>query len=105
MTVFTPKSLAERWECSAGTVYSMIERGELLAFKVGDKLLRIRGDVVEAFECQGGDLQDAQASSASHGTTTPGFGAATNSEPTTIKKRPASPLLSTRERRDLLDRR
>ncbi|NMG39866.1 helix-turn-helix domain-containing protein [Chelativorans sp. ZYF759] len=57
--VFTPATLAERWHCSEQHVRNMIERGELRAFRLGEKLLRIRiedvlsvetGIAVEAYE-------------------------------------------------------
>ena len=86
--VFTPKSLAERWECSAGTIYNMIERGELAAFKVGGKLLRIREDVVEAYERQNDILQGEDDSSALQG----GKNAATEPQPSAQKRAPASKL-------------
>ncbi len=44
--VFTPKTLAQRWNCSERHIRKMIENGELQAFRVG-KLVRIRRDVVE----------------------------------------------------------
>ncbi|WP_338531621.1 helix-turn-helix domain-containing protein [Nitratireductor thuwali] len=50
--VFTPRTLAERWQCSERHVRNMIDRGELSAFRLG-KLLRIRGETVEAFETVG----------------------------------------------------
>jgi len=50
--VFSVATLAERWECGTDTVYSLIRSGDLHAFKLGGKLLRIRHDEVERFECQ-----------------------------------------------------
>ena len=48
----TPASLAERWECSEAHVRNLIRRGELQAFKLGGKLLRIRPEEVERYECR-----------------------------------------------------
>ena len=47
---FTPKRLAERWMCSERHVRNMIKRGDIPAFKYGDKLLRIKWEDVDAFE-------------------------------------------------------
>jgi excisionase family DNA binding protein len=47
---FTTQALAERWECSPNTIRAMIHRGELKAFKVGGKLLRVSADEVEKWE-------------------------------------------------------
>ncbi|XHB99387.1 helix-turn-helix domain-containing protein [Nitratireductor sp. ac15] len=91
---FTPATLAEFWGCSERHVRKMIESGELPAFRLGGKLLRIRREVVEAYQCQNGDLQDLRASSASHGTkATSGDVIALGRQ--TQKKRPASPRLDT----------
>ena len=49
MTVYTPETLAKKWECSARTIRNPIQRGELRAFRLGDKLLRIPEDAVEEF--------------------------------------------------------
>ena len=48
--VFTPATLALRWHCSERHVRNMIDRGELPAFRLGGKLLRIRTADVIAFE-------------------------------------------------------
>jgi excisionase family DNA binding protein len=47
---YTPESLAERWSCSAEKVRQMINRGELIGFRLG-KLIRIPAVEVERFEC------------------------------------------------------
>jgi excisionase family DNA binding protein len=49
---YTPATLAERWGCSARHVRDLIAEGQLEAFRLGDKLLRIKPEAVEAFECQ-----------------------------------------------------
>lgn len=51
-SVYSVASLAEHWECGTDTIYSMIKSGDLPAFKVGGRLLRIRADEVERFECR-----------------------------------------------------
>lgn len=38
---FTPASLAKEWECSERLIRSLISSGELQAFKLGEKLIRI----------------------------------------------------------------
>lgn len=50
--VYSPASLAERWECSQRYIRKLIAIGELPAFPLGGKLWRIRGEDVEAFECR-----------------------------------------------------
>lgn len=52
MTVYSVASLALHWGCGTDTVYSLIHSGDLRAFKLGGKLLRIRQDEVERFECR-----------------------------------------------------
>lgn len=63
MRPFSVNSLAERWGCRPDTVYRMIRDGQLQAFRLGGKLIRIRWEEVERFECQstalsgtGGDI-------------------------------------------------
>lgn len=48
--VFTPKTLAERWECSDKHVRNLIRSGQLPAFRLGEKLVRILKADVEQFE-------------------------------------------------------
>ena len=47
----TPEDVAERWGCSASHVRRLIANGQLPAFRLGGKLLRIRPQDVEAYEC------------------------------------------------------
>ena len=47
---FTPDQVAERWSCSANHVRNLIKRGELSAFRLGTRLLRIPAEAVEDFE-------------------------------------------------------
>lgn len=50
--VYSVSTLAEHWECGTDTVYALIKSGDLQAFKLGGKLLRIRADEVERYECR-----------------------------------------------------
>ena len=50
--VYSVASLAHHWECGQDTIYALIRSGELQAFRLGGKLLRIRGDEVERYECR-----------------------------------------------------
>ena len=95
-TVFTPSSLAQRWECSERHVRNLISSGELPSFRLGGKLLRIRREDVERFECQTGDLQDSEENSVSPGTTRMESGAVIVLEQPTRKGRPAAPRLDVR---------
>ena len=49
--VFTVKSLAAHWGCSAGLVRNMIARGELTAFRYGN-LVRITREAVAEVEAR-----------------------------------------------------
>ena len=61
-TPFTPETLAERWQCSSSHIRKMIGRGELPAFRLGGRLLRVRARDVEEFErCRNGDLDATEA--------------------------------------------
>ncbi|WP_412550121.1 helix-turn-helix domain-containing protein [Sinorhizobium meliloti] len=51
---FSPKTLAEHWDCSERHVRNLIGRGEIRAFRLGGKLLRIAWDKVDRFEREGG---------------------------------------------------
>lgn len=50
MRAHTPKSLAEYWSCSERHVRNLIEHGELRAFRLGQKLLRIPLEAVDEYE-------------------------------------------------------
>jgi excisionase family DNA binding protein len=97
--VLTPAMLADRWSCSEQHIRNMIDRGQLPSFKIGDKLLRIRREHVEAFECQNGDLHGSEANSASLGKTSEVNGDVIDLGQRTLKKRPAAPRLDTRNSR------
>jgi len=49
MVIYTPKQLAERWNCCSNTIRNAIISGELQAFRVG-RLLRIPQHSVDNFE-------------------------------------------------------
>lgn len=94
--VYTPATLAQRWACSERQIRLMIERGELPAFRLGEKLLRISKEVVESIECQNGASPDCEANSSSHGTTPKASADVIDLEQTTAKRRSAAPRLDTR---------
>lgn len=49
-TVYTPRTLAQRWQCSERHVRTMIATGELPSFRLGGKLLRILAEEVDLIE-------------------------------------------------------
>ena len=61
-TIYTPETLADRWQCSPSQIRKMIGRGQLPAFRLGGRLLRIRARDVEEFEQCSGDSDDTEAS-------------------------------------------
>jgi len=60
---FTVAALAEHWQTSETFVYSQISADRLKAFKLGGKLLRIKPEAVEEYECQA-SLTDSESSPA-----------------------------------------
>jgi excisionase family DNA binding protein len=98
-SAYTPAQDADRWQCSERHVRNIVSSGELPAFRLGGKLLRIRAEDVEAFECQNGGSQDCGESSASHGTKLEDSGDVIDLEHQIRKRRPASPRLDTRNSR------
>jgi excisionase family DNA binding protein len=48
--IYTPETLAERWGCSAKHVRTLILSGELRAFQIGPRLLRVTANALEEFE-------------------------------------------------------
>lgn len=48
--IFTPKELAERWQCRTKTVRELIVSGALRAFHLGPNTLRVSMDAVEEYE-------------------------------------------------------
>src|SRR4029079_14350922 len=71
--VFSPETLAARWNCSPRHVRNLINDGALAAFRLGRKLLRISLLAVEEFEkCQmteNGKSESSTANVALYGTT------------------------------------
>jgi excisionase family DNA binding protein len=51
--VHTVASLASEWGVSDTFVYNEIAAGRLRAFRLGGRLLRIRREAVEEYECRG----------------------------------------------------
>lgn len=66
--VYSVATLAKHWDCGTDTIYALIRAGSLKAFKLGDKLLRIRAEEVERFECQTTPCNDTETSSPLSGT-------------------------------------
>lgn len=50
--VYTVAGLAALWGVSDQFIYDEIRRGRLKAMRFGGKLLRVRQDAVEEYECQ-----------------------------------------------------
>lgn len=50
--VYDVPSLAQHWGCGTDTIYALVRNGELKHFKLGGKLIRIRADEVERYECR-----------------------------------------------------
>lgn len=46
----TPNQLAKRWSCSENTIRNLVARGELEAYRVGMKLIRISSDEIRRYE-------------------------------------------------------
>jgi len=68
---YSVASLADYWGCGTDTVYSLIHSGDLSAFRLGGRLLRIRHDAVEDFECRRNiACNDTAENSPSSGTAT-----------------------------------
>ena len=60
--VFNVRMLAERWGCTESHIYSLIRKGQLRTFKIGEHSIRIRAQEVERFETR--DLFCAEESGA-----------------------------------------
>lgn len=56
MNALSVAQVAERWQCSRDAVYDLINSGQLRAFRVGSKVLRLRLGDIEAWE-SGGDTK------------------------------------------------
>lgn len=50
--IYSPATLAREWGCSERHIRNLVAAGELRAFRLGQKLLRIPRDAVEDFECR-----------------------------------------------------
>jgi len=49
---YTPDQLAELWGCSPNHVRNLIRQGDLRAFRLGARLLRVPADAVHEFEAR-----------------------------------------------------
>jgi excisionase family DNA binding protein len=96
----TPRQVAERWQCSERKVRYMVESGALPGFNLDGKLLRLRLEDVEAFECRTGGSRDLMENAALPGTTPAESGDVIDLAQATRKRRPASPRLDTLSLRD-----
>ncbi|WP_405047750.1 helix-turn-helix domain-containing protein [Rhizobium lentis] len=96
VTVFTPATLADRWQCSERHIRNLLSSGQLPCFRLGGKLLRIKQEDVERFECQSGELQDSGENSVSHGMIRMESADVIALEQPIRKRRPAAPRLDTR---------
>ena len=79
---YSPETLAERWGCTPSHVRKMVRRGDLRAFRLGGKLLRIPAVEVERIEAMD-PCEDETEAQESHGS--PNSEAATPSSGTTIE--------------------
>jgi len=52
MSVFTPAALAREWACSERHIRNLVAAGQLRAFRLGGKLLRITAEAAEEFQCR-----------------------------------------------------
>ena len=53
----TVAQVADRWDCSIDAVYAAIRKGDLQAFRVGGKLLRIKPEEIERWENVGANTR------------------------------------------------
>lgn len=64
----TPEQVAERWGCSPNHVRNLIHRGELRAFRLGRRLIRIPIEAIGEFEqCQNIESEGSTEDSSSLG--------------------------------------
>ncbi len=59
---YSPRTLALEWQCSERHIRNLIERGELKAFHLGGKLLRIEAAEVGAFKARNATTQEPEPS-------------------------------------------
>jgi excisionase family DNA binding protein len=64
---FTPAMLAKEWACSERHIRNLVAAGQLRAFRLGGKLLRIPQDAVEEFQCRNTASDGSTDASASPG--------------------------------------
>ena len=98
----SPAKLAERWDCSERHIRNMIERGEIPSFRLGGKLLRVKMEDVERFECQTnqpGESPDSTENAASPGKNQTEDADVIDLEQRTKQRRPALPRLDLRNTR------
>lgn len=55
---YSPRTLALEWQCSERHIRNLTERGELKAFHLGGKLLRIEAAEAEAFKARNATIQE-----------------------------------------------
>ena len=62
---YTIQELAERWSCTAEAIYALIRHPDnpLPAFKVGGKLWRVRAEIVDQWENDGGSTRSGSTGS------------------------------------------
>lgn len=48
-SAFTPEQVAQRWDCSVGTIRQLISSGKIPSFRVG-RLMRVPASVITAME-------------------------------------------------------
>src|SRR5205807_2282628 len=81
---YTPATLAAEWGCSPRHVRNLVNSGQLRAFRLGQKLLRIPPDAVEEYEqCQATASAGSMANACSSTTTEPEQGIDTGLGPKT----------------------
>lgn len=59
---YSPRTLASEWQCSERHIRNLIERGELKAFHLGRKLLRIEAAEADAFKARNVTIQEPEPS-------------------------------------------
>jgi len=95
--IYTPATLAHEWQCSERHIRNLISTGQIEAFRLGGKLLRIARQAVEEFECRnrtasGGSTENESSS----GETPPASASVTRLGPETrarlnAARRPSTP--------------
>jgi hypothetical protein len=65
--VYTPAALAREWLCSERHIRNLVAAGQLRAFRLGGKLLRITAEAAEDFQCRNTASDGSTGDSASPG--------------------------------------